>query len=237
MAQREMQIDEECKETMMRTYLGIIPATLSMFALLGLSPVAQADGIGQAAAVAPCAMQLRVELTPDVPDPSDAGFVSSLLGNHADYRLTLQGLDPEDSSVIVLDLMGPGPEAGCRQVVEAMRKDGRVALVKVEAQGSATPTASTPRPTRGLQLVGDVQPIGTVHAGVDGDWVVEPLNGLSYPQQARDRYECDISAVARSGFDPTKDDGGVPPEAVHVKRADYLRAEASCLQSRGYLMR
>lgn len=116
----------------MRSYLRLIPATMSMIAMLALFPVAHADSIVQAAPVAPCDMQLQVELTPDVPDPSDAGFVSSLLGNHADYRLTLQRLDPEDSSVIVLDLTGPGPKAGCLQVVQAMRKDGRVAVVTVE---------------------------------------------------------------------------------------------------------
>jgi hypothetical protein len=79
--------------------------------------------------------------------------------------------------------------------------------------------------------------MGTVHAGPDGDWIVEPLNGVSYAQQARDRYECDILAVDQTGFDPTKDNGGVPPEAVPGKRADYLRAEATCFQSRGYVMR
>jgi L-alanine-DL-glutamate epimerase-like enolase superfamily enzyme len=62
---------------------------------------------------------------------------------------------------------------------------------------------------------------------------IEPLNGVSYAQQARDRYECDIQAVDQTGFDPTKDDGGPPPN-VTAKRVDYLRAEAACFQARGY---
>jgi hypothetical protein len=64
-------------------------------------------------------MRLRVELTPDVAGPRDAGFVISLLGNRPDYRLTLQRQDPDNSSVIALDLTGPGSGAGCREVSAA----------------------------------------------------------------------------------------------------------------------
>ena len=56
-------------------------------------------------------------------------------------------------------------------------------------------------------------------------------------QLASDRYQCDIWAVDQTGFDPIKDDGGVPPEAVSAKRAEYLRAEAVCFQARGYVVR
>jgi hypothetical protein len=76
-----------------------------------------------------------------------------------------------------------------------------------------------------------------VQAGPDGDWVLEPLNGVSYVQEARDRYECDIWAVDQTGFDPTKDDRGVPPDVLPRKRADYLRAEAACFQVRGYVIK
>lgn len=222
----------------MRKYLRFTLAAALLIAVLEALAVAQADSAAQAAPVAPCHMRLRVELTPDVPDPRDTGFVSSLLGNHPDYRLTPQRQDPDDSSVIALDLTGPGPEAGCREVVTSMRKDARVTSVAVERHAANTaPTGNTAQPLRGVQLASAVQPMGTVHAGPDGDWVVEPMDGVSYAQQARDRYECDIWAVDQTGFDPTKDDGGVPPDAVPAERADYLRAEAACFQSRGYLMR
>jgi hypothetical protein len=36
-----------------------------------------------------------------------------------------------DGSVIVLELTGPGPDYLCRNVIEAMRKDGRVLSVRV----------------------------------------------------------------------------------------------------------
>jgi hypothetical protein len=69
-------------------------------------------------------MQLTVELWPDVPDPSDPEFLSSLLNNHVGYRLTLQ--QQRSSTVVVLNLTGPGR---CEDVVETMRKDARVLSV------------------------------------------------------------------------------------------------------------
>jgi hypothetical protein len=61
-----------------------------------------------------------------------------------------------------------------------------------------------------------------------------PQNGTSYSQQARDQYECDIAAVKQTGFDPTLEDGGVPPDVVVARQAEYLRAEAACLEARCY---
>jgi hypothetical protein len=74
-------------------------------------------------------MRLSVELTPDVPDPRDVGFLSSLLGAHPAYELTLRRT--RDGSVIVLELTGPGPDYRCQNVVEAIRRDGRVLSVRV----------------------------------------------------------------------------------------------------------
>jgi hypothetical protein len=83
-----------------------------------------------AASPAVCNMRLSIELTPDVPDPLDSGFLSSLLNNQVNYRLTLLGRQP--GSVIVTELAGPGPEYRCRNVVEAMRKDGRVLSIHLD---------------------------------------------------------------------------------------------------------
>ena len=110
-------------------------------------------------------------------------------------------------------------------------------LLAVLAVPAFTRADSTAQQPNGAQLASAVQARGTLQAGPDGDWIVEPLNGVSNSQLAMDRYQCDIWAVDQTGFDPTKDDGGVPPEAVSAKRADYLRAEAVCLQARGYVMR
>lgn len=111
----------------MKAYRGIL-GTVMLAAVLGSSTA-------PAAAPAPCNMLLTVELTPDVPDPRDAEFLSSLLSNSVSYRLTLRG--QRSGSIIVLELTGPGPDYRCQNVVEAMSKDGRVLTVQVhqESQG------------------------------------------------------------------------------------------------------
>jgi hypothetical protein len=192
----------------------------------------------QAAPVAPCDLRLRVELTPDVPYPRDTGFVSSLLGNHLEYQLTLLRQDPENSSIITLNLTGPGPVAGCRDVVTSLRKDARVASVEVQPVAArAGLPVMRPALAPGNQPVSTVQPMGTVQAGPDGDWVLKRSSDVSYARQARVRYECDISAADQTGFDPTEDDGGVPADEITVRRAAYLRAEAACFEAHGYIVR
>jgi len=86
------------------------------------------------ASAAVCNMRLSVELTPDVPNPVDSGFLSSLLSNQASYRLTLQGWRP--GSILVIELSGSGPDSRCQDVVEAMRKDGRVLSIHVDQEPS-----------------------------------------------------------------------------------------------------
>jgi hypothetical protein len=92
-----------------------------------LLPLATCIAAADEASVAPCALRLSVELTPDVPDPGDDGFVSSLLGDHTGFRLTLRRV--VDDTHIDLDLSGPGPDDNCREVVRSMREDGRVLSV------------------------------------------------------------------------------------------------------------
>ncbi len=64
-----------------------------------------------------------------------------------------------------------------------------------------------------------------------------PNHDQTAAQQAEDRYQCHHWAVAQSGFDPTQPGGGVPAEQAAQKRADYLRADAACLEGRGYTVR
>jgi hypothetical protein len=101
------------------------------------------------ASSAVCKMRLSIELTPDVPDPPDSGFLSSLLNNQLSYRLTLLGRQP--GSVIVTELAGPGPEYRCRNVVETMRKDGRVLSIHLD-QDNAMRAVSDSMPRRTLDL-------------------------------------------------------------------------------------
>jgi hypothetical protein len=112
--------------------------TLSNSVALGAVMLGAILGSATVAAAAPvsCDEQLTVELTPDVPDPRDDGFLSSLLGSHTGYQLTLR--QQPNSSVVVLELTGPGPSYRCDKVVDAMRKDGRVLSVQVHDSARAS---------------------------------------------------------------------------------------------------
>jgi hypothetical protein len=85
-----------------------------------------------AAEPAPCDVRLTVELTPDVSDPTDEGFLGSLLSNQVDYLLSLRR--ERSDSLLVLELTGPGPAYRCRHAIEAIRRDGHVLSVHVSKE-------------------------------------------------------------------------------------------------------
>jgi hypothetical protein len=62
------------------------------------------------------------------------------------------------------------------------------------------------------------------------DLIAYPKNGQSPEQAAKDKFECYKWATAQTGFDPTQPGGGAAPG----NRADYFRAQAACLEGRGY---
>lgn len=109
--------------------------SLVRISLVGLSMlVAQMDtASAYSTPLAPCSTRLIVELTPDVPDPRDPEFLSSLLSNHPAYRLIW--IRREGSSEIVLRLTGPGTDEQCHAVIDTLRKDGRVLSVRSEREG------------------------------------------------------------------------------------------------------
>jgi hypothetical protein len=64
--------------------------------------------------------------------------------------------------------------------------------------------------------------------------VAYPKNGQPADQQAADKAECLTWATSQSGFDPNQ---ATPPATTtepNDKRSDYMRAQAACLQGRGY---
>ena len=66
----------------------------------------------------------------------------------------------------------------------------------------------------------------------------EPLQVLnSREQQASDQYDCHKWSSSQTGFDPTQAGGGVSPDQLGARRADYQRAMIACLQGRGYSAR
>jgi len=75
-----------------------------------------------------CSMVLLVEVTPDVPNPGNGAFISSLLGNHAEYQLFL--LRVVDDTHVSLRLQGPGPNERCQAVVDSISNDGRVQSIE-----------------------------------------------------------------------------------------------------------
>ena len=75
---------------------------------------------------------------------------------------------------------------------------------------------------------------GTTQAPLSDNIFIYPRNGQSQDQQAKDRFDCYRSAADQTGFDPTRGGGGVAADVATAKRADYLRAQAACLDARGY---
>jgi len=62
------------------------------------------------------------------------------------------------------------------------------------------------------------------------DLIAYPKNGQSEEQQGKDKFECHRWAVGQTGFDPTRAAGAAAPG----RRSDYFRAQAACLEGRGY---
>ena len=104
-----------------------------------LGAVALASGLVSNTSIAAtpaarCDVRLTVELTPDVPDPTDEAFLDSLLSNQVDYQLSLR--QERSDSLLVVELTGPGPAYRCRNAVQAIRRDGRVLSVHVHKRAS-----------------------------------------------------------------------------------------------------
>jgi hypothetical protein len=91
--------------------------------------------------------------------------------------------------------------------------------------GPGSAQAATPAP---LVPFAGLAPFGQLY--------IYPKDGASYSQQATDYYECDVWAVKETGFDPTLENGGVP-DVAPARQVQYLRAEATCLETRGYTVK
>ena len=83
----------------------------------------------------------------------------------------------------------------------------------------------TVAPPAGLQNQGGAQP-----AAAPSELIAYPKNGQSQEQLGKDKFECYRWAVGQTGFDPTLPGGGSAPG----NRSNYTRAQAACLEGRGY---
>ena len=74
---------------------------------------------------------------------------------------------------------------------------------------------------------------GASGASGSTDLIAYPKNGQSQEQQGKDKYECHHWAAGQTGYDPTQGAAAGPA----VRRSDYMRAQAACLEGRGYSVR
>jgi hypothetical protein len=74
---------------------------------------------------------------------------------------------------------------------------------------------------------------GAPGATAPSDLIAYPKNGQSQEQLGKDKFECHRWAVGQTGFDPTEPRGGAAPG----NRSNYLRAQAACLEGRGYTVK
>jgi hypothetical protein len=72
-------------------------------------------------------------------------------------------------------------------------------------------------------------------AGTSGttDLFAYPKNGQTQEQQGKDKYECHHWAAGQTGYDPSQGAAAGPV----TRRSDYMRAQAACLEGRGYSVR
>jgi hypothetical protein len=121
-----MSPGQNCRSTKRSRRFTQLAASVAA-AVLGLLQTGAVDA-DEPIAPPQCSMRLSVEVTPDVPNPGDGGFLSSLLGNNAGYQLFL--LRVVDDTRVVVQLQGPGPAERCQAVVDSMSNDGRVLSIQ-----------------------------------------------------------------------------------------------------------
>ena len=62
-----------------------------------------------------------------------------------------------------------------------------------------------------------------------GELIAYPKNGQSDQQQAKDKSECRQWAATQSGYNPAAE-----AASAQSNQWDYQRAQAACLEGRGY---
>jgi hypothetical protein len=88
----------------------------------------------------------------------------------------------------------------------------------------------TVAPPPGLAPPAGLQNQGAAPGAGPSELIAYPKNGQTQEQLGKDKFECHRWAVGQTGFDPTQAGGGTAPG----NRSNYLRAQAACLEGRGY---
>jgi len=71
-------------------------------------------------------------------------------------------------------------------------------------------------------------------ANQSADVIAYPKNGQSDAQAATDKAQCGAWAATQTGFDPQAAAAAGASSSASMKHSDFLRAEAACLDGRGY---
>jgi hypothetical protein len=90
-----------------------------------------------AAQVSKCTLQLNVQVTPDVENPRDPGFLSTLAGNPAYSLIFVRTSDEGDAEVLQLS----GPPGTCHSQVEIMKMNSHI--INIEVMGDSGEDTTT----------------------------------------------------------------------------------------------
>jgi hypothetical protein len=77
--------------------------------------------------VTKCTLRLNVHVTPDVENPRDPGFLSTLVGNPAYSLVFISTSDEPDVQVMQLS----GPPGTCSKEVEFMKQNSHIVNIEV----------------------------------------------------------------------------------------------------------
>lgn len=132
------------------------------------------------------------------------------------------------------------PDLGGYEVVNDPQDDGASQRSQAPARASSPRFASAPRTAAQPTAARDstrrtFQPEDRAIPPVNPTGVaIYPRRGQDADQQALDRYECYGVAVRQTGFDPLASNNGIAAADVARHNSEYSRAQAACLDGRGY---
>lgn len=139
-------------------------------------------------------------------------------------------------------LQPPGTSEESQAAPEASQAPDRAPASRVASAAASAPQAPAPPAVQPKSLMApppipamaptSASPAPRNPTGV----VIHSRNGQSLDQQALDRYECYRFAVGQAGFDPLASNSGMSAVEVAQRDTEYSRAQAACLEGRGYTL-
>lgn len=129
-------------------------------------------------------------------------------------------------------------------VLERSQAPAGVPSTRLASSGPSAPKVAAPPGVRTENMVPSSAPPSEAPSAMSSSdspvpanpiaIAIHPHNGQSADQQAMDRYQCYRFAVTQTGFDPLASNSGARPAALALRDSEYARAQAACLEGRGY---